>query len=86
MGTDGFSAIRFAGGNYIDAMALVSKAAWAAVGGYEHVSYCDEDYDFWRRCVQGGLFGHAIGGRPLADYRVHPSSVKRDTIARKGQY
>jgi glycosyltransferase involved in cell wall biosynthesis len=26
---------RFVGGNYIDAMALVAKGAWAAVGGYD---------------------------------------------------
>jgi glycosyltransferase involved in cell wall biosynthesis/SAM-dependent methyltransferase len=82
MGTDGYSPVRFAGGNYIDAMALVSKSAWAAVGGYEHLPYSGyEDYDFWCRCVERGLFGHAIGERPLADYRVHPGSMIRTVIA-----
>jgi glycosyltransferase involved in cell wall biosynthesis len=82
MGTDGYVPIRFAGGNYIDAMALVSKAAWAAVGGYEHMQPGGyEDYDFWCRCVERGLFGHAVGGRPLADYRVHPGSMIRTAIA-----
>jgi glycosyltransferase involved in cell wall biosynthesis len=37
MGTDGYAPIRFAGGNYIDAMAMVSKAAWVAAGGYERM-------------------------------------------------
>ena len=40
---------RFVAGNYIDAMALVSKEAWAMVGGYDHVRYGWEDYDFWSR-------------------------------------
>jgi hypothetical protein len=81
MGADGYTPIRFAGGNYIDAMALVSKSAWVAVGGYEHLPKPGyEDYDFWCRCVERGLFGHAIGGRPLADYRVHPGSMIRTAI------
>jgi glycosyltransferase involved in cell wall biosynthesis len=84
MGTDRYAPVRFAGGNYIDAMALVSKSAWAAVSGYKympmsHMGY--EDYDFWCRCVERGLFGHAIGGRPLADYRVHPGSMIRIAMA-----
>jgi glycosyltransferase involved in cell wall biosynthesis len=82
MGTEGYAPIRFAGGNYIDAMALISKAAWAAAGGYEHMQPGGyEDYDFWCRCVERGFFGRAIGGRPLADYRVHPGSMIRIAIA-----
>jgi glycosyltransferase involved in cell wall biosynthesis len=82
MGRDGYVPIRLAGGNYIDAMALVSKAAWAAVGGYEYMQPDEyEDYDFWCRCVERGMLGHAIGGRPLADYRVQPRSMDRTAIA-----
>jgi glycosyltransferase involved in cell wall biosynthesis len=82
IGTDGYVPIRFAGGNYIDAMALVSKASWAAVGGYEHMQPGGyEDYDFWCRCVERGMLGHAIGGTPLVDYRVQPPSMDRTAIA-----
>ena len=38
---------RFRNSNYIDAMALVRRASWAAVGGYDHLRYGWEDYDFW---------------------------------------
>ena len=59
-GTQPFSAIQFATGNYIDAMALVAKWAWAAVGGYAHIRYGWEDYDFWCRCVEHGLWGQHV--------------------------
>jgi glycosyltransferase involved in cell wall biosynthesis len=74
-GTPAFSAIRFATGNYIDAMALVAKWAWAAVGGYEHIIPSGwEDYDFWCRCVEHGLWGQQVP-EVLADYRVHDMSM-----------
>ena len=44
----------------IDAMALIAKWAWAAVGGYAHIPYGWEDYDFWCRCVEHGLWGQQI--------------------------
>ena len=67
-GDEPFSAMRFAGGNYIDAMALVGKWAWAAVGGYEHIPHGWEDYDFWcrflLRTVSGGFRLRRPGGIP----------------------
>jgi len=69
-----FEPMRLAGGNYIDAMALVSKSAWAAVGGFEHIEHGWEDYDFWCRCAEHGFWG-APAREVLAEYRVHEASM-----------
>jgi glycosyltransferase involved in cell wall biosynthesis len=66
---------RFIGGNYIDAMALIAKSAWCAAGGYAQMRLGWEDYDFWCSVAEAGLHGSAMGGRPLADYRVHDGSL-----------
>ena len=71
-----FEPMRLAGGNYIDAMALVAKSAWAAVGGYEHIEHGWEDYDFWCRCAERGFWG-APAEEVLAEYRVHEASMLR---------
>ncbi|CAG9255576.1 hypothetical protein PUN4_240021 [Paraburkholderia unamae] len=65
---------RFVAGNYVDAMALVAKEAWAVVGGYDHVRYGWEDYDFWCRVAEAGLAGH-WKNETLAEYRVHKASM-----------
>ncbi len=69
-----FSPTRLVNGNYIDALALVAKWAWAAAGGYDHVQYGWEDYDFWCRMIGLGLWGQHVPPI-LADYRVHKSSM-----------
>jgi len=71
---------RFIGGNFIDAMALVSKEAWASVGGYEDMRLGWEDYDFWCRLAEQGFRGTWVQ-QTLAEYRVHPSSMIRTTRA-----
>ncbi|MDR3465514.1 MAG: glycosyltransferase [Xanthobacteraceae bacterium] len=65
----------FVGGNYIDAMALVAKEAWAMVGGYHRVRSW-EDFDLWSSIAEQGLRGewHA---EVLARYRVHDASMLR---------
>ncbi|MDE2516667.1 MAG: glycosyltransferase, partial [Rhodospirillales bacterium] len=73
-----FSPARFVAGNYIDAMALVSKAAWAAVGGYAHIRFGWEDYDFWCRLVARGQFGVHVP-KVLGEYRFHQRSMLRTT-------
>jgi hypothetical protein len=74
-GTDPFLAIRFAAGNYIDAMALVAKWAWAAVGGYANIIPNGwEDYEFWCRCVEQGFWGLRVP-EILAEYRLHGGSM-----------
>lgn len=75
MGDAFYAPQRFVGGNYIDAMALVSKEAWLAAGGYENVPHGWEDYDFWCRLVELGLVGEPAGDKPLAKYRVHGESM-----------
>ncbi len=69
-----FSPSRLVSGNYIDAMALVAKWAWAAAGGYDHVRYGWEDYDFWCRLIELGLWGEHVP-EVLAEYRVHRASM-----------
>jgi SAM-dependent methyltransferase/glycosyltransferase involved in cell wall biosynthesis len=63
-----------AGGNYIDAMALVRLSAWAAVGGYDHIPFGWEDYDLWCKFAERGLYGHHLE-EVLALYRVHNASM-----------
>jgi GT2 family glycosyltransferase/glycosyltransferase involved in cell wall biosynthesis/SAM-dependent methyltransferase len=66
--------------NYIDAMALVSKEAWAIIGGYDHVRHGWEDYDFWCRLAEHGLGGEWLP-EVLAYYRVHAKSmIKQQTM------
>ncbi|MCF8369946.1 MAG: glycosyltransferase [Bacteroidales bacterium] len=63
--------------NYIDAMAMVSKAAWAKAGGYDvAMIYGLEDWDFWLRFIEQGFFGVYIP-KVLARYRVHKTSMSR---------
>lgn len=71
-----FEPQRLAAGNFIDAMALVSKEAWAIVGGVDHVQHGWEDYDFWCRIAELGLRGEWLS-RPLAQYRVHAASMQK---------
>jgi len=64
------------GGNYIDAMTLVAKWAWAAAGGYyvQRDAMGWEDYDLWCRFAELGHHGIAVP-EILADYRVHGTSM-----------
>ena len=73
-GRDPYSVLRLQLGNYIDAMAMVRKSAWAAAGGYDHVQHGWEDFDFWCRLAECGQYGCAVPDI-LADYRVHDKSM-----------
>jgi len=75
-GGEPFMPARMQGGNSIDAMALISKEAWAAVGGYSSMRLGWEDYDFWLRLIEHGLHGEPIP-EVLAEYRVHSKSMLR---------
>ena len=61
-------------GNYIDAMALIRKDCWIAVGGYDRFDLGWEDYDFWCKLVEKGLFG-VRAPAATARYRVHGRSM-----------
>ena len=67
---------RFRPANYVDAMALVSRSAWAQVGGYDHLEYGWEDFDFWCKFVEAGLAGVFVP-EMLCRYRVHQTSMLR---------
>jgi glycosyltransferase involved in cell wall biosynthesis len=78
-----YSVLRLQPGNYIDAMALIRKQAWAAAGGYDHIRFGWEDFDFWCRLAERGYFGQAVP-EVLADYRVHANSMLR-TVTRSAE-
>ena len=68
---------QFRHGNYVDAMALVTTSAWAAVGGYSYMDVVGwEDYDFWCKWVAAGL-QCAFVPEILCRYRVHNTSMLR---------
>ncbi|WP_228518301.1 MULTISPECIES: glycosyltransferase [unclassified Gluconobacter] len=71
-----FNPLSLISGNRIDAMAMVTKWAWAAVGGYyvsrEAMGW--EDFDLWCSLAERGLPGHHVP-QILADYRQHETSM-----------
>jgi glycosyltransferase involved in cell wall biosynthesis len=81
MGAAAYDPIRLSNGNYIDAMALISRAAWACVGGYDHIIGGWEDFDLWCRFAEHGLRGEQAPGGPLAEYRVHNTSMIQSAMA-----
>ncbi|MGI4748938.1 MAG: glycosyltransferase [Janthinobacterium lividum] len=76
MGEAQFDPFHLASGNYIDAMAMVAKWAWAAAGGYyvRRDAMGWEDFSLWCRLGELGQFGIAVPDE-LADYRVHTGSM-----------
>ncbi len=68
-------------GNYVDAMALVSRAAWRDVGGYTHIEGGWEDYDFWCKFIEQG-YAAAFVPETLCRYRIHGTSMIRSETAR----
>lgn len=80
---DFWSKDRFKPKNYVDAMALVSKAAWQQVGGYTQlVTNGWEDYDFWCKFVEHDL-SCAFIPEILCRYRIHGQSMSAmETVPR----
>ncbi len=81
LGRQDFEPGALVAGNYIDALAMISKEAWAFVGGYTTHRMGWQDYDFWCRLVERGLFGVHVD-EILADYRVHNTSMLRTSTDR----
>jgi glycosyltransferase involved in cell wall biosynthesis len=71
------------GGNVVDAMALVRKACWAAVGGYAPMNLGWEDYDFWCKFIEAGFFGARVE-EVTARYREHVGSMLRTVTELSG--
>jgi GT2 family glycosyltransferase len=61
-------------GNVVDAMALVRRSAWEAVGGYSHIPGGWEDFDFWCKLIDADWHG-VIYPKPLATYTQHGTSM-----------
>lgn len=61
-------------GNYIDAMAMISKRAWERVGGYTHFEGGWEDFELWCKFFEHGLPGIFVP-EILCRYRVHGTSM-----------
>ena len=76
MGDVDWDPVRFATGNYIDAMAMVRRSAWARAGGYQKMEIATgwEDFSFWCRFAELGLRGCRVR-EILAHYRVHGNSM-----------
>jgi glycosyltransferase involved in cell wall biosynthesis/uncharacterized protein YbaR (Trm112 family) len=83
MGHPAWDPVRLISGNYVDAMALVSRAAWAGVGGYDTTRTGWEDFDLWCRFAERGLWGERAPGEPLAEYRVHGTSMINNSMKLK---
>jgi glycosyltransferase involved in cell wall biosynthesis len=72
---EAYRPVRLTGGNYIDAMALIARWAWAAAGGYDMPRGMGwEDFDFWCRLAELGLHGIHVD-HVVAEYRVHGGSM-----------
>ncbi|WP_338330615.1 glycosyltransferase, partial [Commensalibacter sp. Nvir] len=71
-----FHPLRLSVGNYIDAMALIAKWAWAAAGGYyvNKDAMGWEDYDLWCKLAELGIRGTQVNDA-AAEYRAHYSSM-----------
>jgi hypothetical protein len=73
-----WSAERLLVRNFLDAMALVRKEAWKAVGGYAEATetsiYGWEDYGFWLAMATHGYHGTLVP-EPVFRYRRHGGSM-----------
>ena len=69
-------------GNVVDAMALVRRSAWQAVGGYSHIPGGWEDFDFWCKLIAAGQHG-VLCPQVLATYRHHGDSMLQSQTNRR---
>lgn len=67
-------------GNYVDAMALVSRTVWREVGGYTHIEGGWEDFDFWCKLIEHGVSAVFVP-EILCRYRIHGTSMLRTSTA-----
>lgn len=75
IGTSAYDPALLACANYIDAMAMVRRACWVAVGGYSALDPMGwEDYEFWCKMAEKGLYGIRVQDT-AARYRTHGQSM-----------
>lgn len=65
---------RLVSGNYIDACAVVRRAVWSEVGGYDVALHDWEDWDFWLGAAARGWRFTRLP-HPTFEYRVRPDSL-----------
>lgn len=81
---DIFDRNRLKKANYIDAMALVSRAAWVEIGGYATYSTMGwEDYDMWLSFAERDMPLVFIP-EVLCRYRTHNTSMQQTMTGPKG--
>jgi len=67
--------------NYIDACAVVRRAVWSQVGGYDVAFHDWEDWDFWLGAAERGWrFLHLP--RATFEYRIRPDSLHQRFLRR----
>ena len=71
-----FNPLRLTVGNYIDAMVLIAKWAWAAAGGFyvKRDAMGWEDFDMWCSLAEMGISGKQVTNT-IAEYRAHFASM-----------
>ncbi|HEX2831481.1 MAG TPA: glycosyltransferase [Thermoanaerobaculia bacterium] len=67
--------------NYIDACAVVRRAVWNDVGGYDVALPIWEDWDFWLAAAARGWRFVRVAG-PTFEYRVRPDSMHQRFLRR----
>ncbi len=68
--------------NSIDACAVVRRAVWSGIGGYDVAFHAWEDWDFWLGAAERGWqFLHLP--RPSFEYRVRPDSLLQKFLRRE---
>lgn len=76
LSTGSWNPYKFRTSNYIDAMAMIRKAHWVAVGGYIPQRAGWEDYELWCRFAEHGFWAVHVP-EVAARYRVHGHSMLR---------
>ena len=60
--------------NMLPYASVYPRALWEAVGGYDPLMFCYEDWDFWAACAKAGATLKHVP-EPLLFYRIHAESM-----------
>jgi glycosyltransferase involved in cell wall biosynthesis len=78
---DSLTAGLYANGQRIPVTGLVTKEAWAAVGGYAELTYGADSIDFWLKLIEQGWLGSQTGDESLIG--ADPASIESELKERK---